>query len=97
MIQQKSTELLFSLLLANHTFTDLERGIAQVLHVQKMFGLLAGDLANMVPYDCDLVEECKKYADSMLHHAEEHLSMQWQYKAEQARQLEGAQQKRVAE
>jgi RNA polymerase-associated protein CTR9 len=97
MIQQKSAELLFSLLPAKRTLADLEHGIAQVLHVQRMFGSLAGDPANAVPYDCDLVEERKKYADSMLHHAEEHLSVQRQYEAKQARQLEGAQQKCAAE
>ena len=48
-------------------------------------------------YDCDLVEERKTYVDSMLHHAEEHMSTQCQYEAEQATCLEGARQKCATE
>lgn len=97
MIQQKSAELLFSLTPAKRTLADLERGIARAVHAQKMFGSLAADPANAVPYDRDLAEERKKYADSMLRRAEEHLSAQRQYEAEQAARLEGARQKRAAE
>jgi len=97
MIQQKSAELLFSLPSAKRTLADLERGIARAVHAQKMFGSLAADPASAVPYDRDLAEERKKYADSMLRRAEEHLSAQRQYEAEGAARLEGARQKRAAE
>ena len=97
MIQQKSAELLFSLTPAKRTLVDLERGIARAVQAQKMFGSLAADPASAVPYDRDLAEERKKYADSMLRRAEEHLSAQRQYEAEQAARLEGARQKRAAE
>ncbi|KAF8472978.1 RNA polymerase II-associated protein [Russula ochroleuca] len=97
MIQQKSAELLFSLPPAKRTLADLERGIARATHAQKMFGSLAADPANAVPYDRDLAEERKKYADSMLRRSEEHMSAQRQYEAEQAARLEGARQKRAAE
>jgi RNA polymerase-associated protein CTR9 len=97
MIQQKSAELLFSLQPGKRTLADLERGIARATHAQKMFGSLAADPASAVPYDRDLAEERKKYADSMLRRAEEHLSAQRQHEAEQAARLEGARQKRAAE
>lgn len=97
MIQQKSAELLFSLAPAKRTLTDLERGIARAVHAQKMFGSLAENPASAVPYDRDLAEERKKYADSMLRRAEEHLSAQRQYEAEQAARMEGARQRRAAE
>ena len=97
MIQQKSAELLFSLPPAKRTLADLERGIARAVHAQKMFGSLAADPASAVPYDRGLAEERKKYADSMLRRAEEHLSAQRQYEAEQAARLEGARQRRAAE
>ena len=97
MIQQKSAELLFSLPPAKRSLADLERGIARAVHAQKMFGSLAADPASAVPYDRDLAEERKKYADSMLRRAEEHLSAQRQYEAEQAARLEGARQRRAAE
>jgi RNA polymerase-associated protein CTR9 len=97
MIQQKSAELLFSLAPAKRSLAELERGIARAVHAQKMFGSLATDPASAVPYDRDLAEERKKYADSMLRRAEEHLSAQRQYEAEQAARLEGARQKRAAE
>jgi RNA polymerase-associated protein CTR9 len=97
MIQQKSAELLFSLPAAKRTLQDLERGIARAVHAQKMFGSLAADAASAVPYDRDLAEERKKYADSMLRRAEEHLSAQRQYEAELAARQEGARQKRAAE
>ena len=97
MIQQKSAELLFSLPPAKRTLAELERGIARAVHAQKMFGSLAADPANAVPYDRDLAEERKKYADSMLRRSEEHMSAQRQYEAEQAARLEGARQKRAAE
>jgi len=97
MIQQKSAELLFSLQPGKRSLADLERGIARAMHAQKMFGSLAADPASAVPYDRDLAEERKKYADSMLRRAEEHLSAQRQHEAEQAARLEGARQKRAAE
>lgn len=97
MIQQKSAELLFSLQPGKRTLADLERGIARAMHAQKMFGSLAADPASAVPYDRDLAEERKKYADSMLRRAEEHLSAQRQHEAEQAARMEGARQKRAAE
>ncbi|KAH9956945.1 RNA polymerase II-associated protein [Lactifluus volemus] len=97
MIQQKSAELLFSLAPGKRTLADLQRGIARAMHAQKMFGSLAAETTIPVPYDRDLAEERKKYADSMLRRAEEHLSVQRQYEAEQASRLEGARQKRAAE
>jgi len=97
MIQQKSAELLFSLAPAKRSLAELKRGIARAVHAQKMFGSLATDPAGAVPYDRDLAEERKKYADSMLRRAEEHLSAQRQYEAEQAARMEGARQKRAAE
>jgi RNA polymerase-associated protein CTR9 len=97
MIQQKSAELLFSLQPTKRTLADLERGIARAVHAQKMFGSLAADPANAVPYDRLLAEERKKYADSMLRRSEEHLSAQRQYEAEQTARLEGARQRRAAE
>ncbi|KAI0250124.1 RNA polymerase II-associated protein [Lactifluus subvellereus] len=97
MIQQKSAELLFSLPPAKRTLAELQRGIARAVHAQKMFASLAADSASAVPYDRDLAEERKKYADSMLRRAEEHLSAQHQYEAEQAARLEAARQKRAAE
>ncbi|KAH9988468.1 RNA polymerase II-associated protein [Russula compacta] len=97
MIQQKSAELLFSLAPTKRTLADLERGIARAVHAQKMFGSLAANPASAVPYDRDLAEERKKYADSMLRRAEEHLSAQRQYEAEQAARMEGARQRRAAE
>ena len=57
-----------------------------------MFGSLAADPASAVLYDCDLAEERKKDADSMLRCSEEHMSVQCQYEAEQ-----DAWQKRAAE
>jgi RNA polymerase-associated protein CTR9 len=97
MIQQKSAELLFSLAPGKRTLADLQRGIARAMHAQKMFGSLAAETTIPVPYDRDLAEERKKYADSMLRRAEEHLSVQRQYEAEQASRLEGARQRRAAE
>lgn len=97
MIQQKSAELLFSLPPAKRSLADLQRGIAHAVHAQKMFGSLASDPASAVPYDRDLAEERKKYADSMLRRAEEHLSAQRQHEGEQAARMEGARQRRAAE
>ena len=96
MIQQKSAELLFSLPPTKRTLAELQRGIAHAVHAQKMFGSLAAE-ASAVPYDRDLAEERKKYADSMLRRAEEHLSAQRQHEGEQAARMEGARQRRAAE
>lgn len=97
MIQQKSAELLFSLPPTKRTLAELQRGIAHAVHAQKMFASLASDPASAVPYDRDLAEERKKYADSMMRRAEEHLSAQRQHEGEQAARMEGARQRRAAE
>lgn len=97
MIQQKSAELLFSLPPTKRTLAELQRGIAHAMHAQKMFGSLASDPASAVPYDRDLAEERKKYADSMLRRADEHLSAQRQHEGEQTARMEGARQRRAAE
>jgi uncharacterized protein (DUF924 family) len=55
-----------------------------------MFASLAADSAIAMPYDRDLAKERKKYMYSMLRHAEEPMSAQHQYEAEQAARMEGA-------
>ena len=45
------------------------------VHAQLLV-LLAADPASVVLYDRDLVEERRKYANSILHRSEEHMSAQ---------------------
>ncbi|KAF8813945.1 RNA polymerase II-associated protein [Phlegmacium glaucopus] len=97
MIQQKSAELLFSINVTKRTLKDLEKVIGQATHAQKLFASLAGDKSAVVPYDRDIADNRRKYGDTMLRKAEEHLTNQRQFEAENQARLETARRKRQEE
>ena len=97
MIQQKAVELLFALKPAKRTLQDLERGIEQASNAQKLFAALAADPAQSVPYSKDIADQRKKYGDSLMRKADDHLSAQRQHEAEQAARMEAARQRRHEE
>jgi len=51
----------------------------------------------MVPYNRDLADQRRKYGDSMLRRADEHLATQRQFDAEVQAKLDNARQKRQEE
>ncbi|KAI0319009.1 RNA polymerase II-associated protein [Amylostereum chailletii] len=97
MIQQKAAEMLFSLKPDKRTLKDLERAIQHAGHAQKLFAALAADSSAAVPYSRDIADQRKKYGDSMLRRADDHLTAQRQYEAEQFARLDAARQKRQEE
>jgi RNA polymerase-associated protein CTR9 len=58
---------------------------------------LAGDKSAVVPYDRDIADNRRKYGDTMLRKAEEHLANQRQYEADNQARLETARRKRQEE
>ncbi|KAM6502121.1 RNA polymerase II-associated protein [Amanita muscaria] len=97
MIQQKSAEMLFAISPSKRTLKDLERVIEQAVHAQKLFGSLASDHSPMVPYSRDIADQRRKYGESMLRKADEHIAAQQQYEAETHAKLEAARRKRQEE
>ncbi|KAI0044199.1 RNA polymerase II-associated protein [Auriscalpium vulgare] len=97
MIQQKAAEMMFALPSAKRTLKDLQRAIEHASHAQKMFASLAADPSTSLPYNRDIADQRKKYGDSMLRRAEEHLVAQRQHEGEQHARLEAARQKRLEE
>ena len=58
---------------------------------------MAGDKSAVVPYDRDIADNRRKYGDTMLRKAEEHLANQRQYEADNQARLETARRKRQEE
>jgi len=97
MIQQKAAEMLFALDKSKRTLKDLQRAIEHAVNAQKLFASLASDKAPAVPYSRDLADQRRKYGDSMLRRADEHLATQRQHEAELLAKLEAARRKRNEE
>ncbi|KAJ6538839.1 hypothetical protein DFH09DRAFT_1397490 [Mycena vulgaris] len=97
MLQQKSAEMLFSLPTTKRTLKDLKRSTEQANNAQKLFASLASDKASMVPYSREIVDQRRRYGDTILRKSEEHLATQKQYEAEVQAKLDTARQKRQEE
>jgi RNA polymerase-associated protein CTR9 len=97
MIQQKAAELLFGLSPAKRTLKDLEETISQANHAQRIFGSLAADTSPFLPYNIELADQRRKYGESMLRRADEHLATQKEFEAEAQARLDAARQKRQDE
>ncbi|KAN0091495.1 hypothetical protein V8E55_005061 [Tylopilus felleus] len=97
MIQQKTAELMFGLGPAKRTLKDLEWSIVQANHAQRIFGSLAADTSPFLPYSVELADQRRKYGESMLRRADEHLSVQREFEAEAQARLDAARQKRLEE
>ncbi|KAF8629244.1 hypothetical protein AX17_005823 [Amanita inopinata Kibby_2008] len=94
MIQQKSAEMLFTIPPAKRSLKELARVIEQAAHAQKLFGSLASDKSQMVPYSRDIADQRRKYGDSMLRKGDEHIAVQQQYEAETQAKLDTARRRR---
>ena len=72
MVQQKATEMLFGLPPAKRTLQELEDAIEKAGKAQVSFGQLAED-EGQVPYSKDVADQRRKYGESLLRRADEHL------------------------
>ncbi|KAJ8515561.1 hypothetical protein ONZ45_g7046 [Pleurotus djamor] len=97
MIQQKSAEMLFALPPAKRTLKDLQRAIDYAGHAQKLFASLVADRASALPYSRDIADQRRKYGDSMLRKAGDHLASQKEHEAETQARLEAARARRQEE
>ncbi|KAF9227093.1 TPR-like protein [Gyrodon lividus] len=97
MIQQKAAELLFGLSPAKRTLKDLLWAISQANHAQRIFASLAADTSPFLPYNIELADQRRKYGESMLRRADEHLATQKEFEAEAQGRLDAARQKRQEE
>ncbi|KAK7056429.1 protein required for normal CLN1 and CLN2 G1 cyclin expression [Paramarasmius palmivorus] len=97
MIQQKCAEMLFSMPPAKRKLDDLKRVIEQAGNAQKLFASLASDKASAVPYSRDIADQRRKYGDTMLRKATEHLAAQTQFEEEAKARLDAARAKRQEE
>ncbi|KAH0828123.1 hypothetical protein J3R83DRAFT_3795 [Lanmaoa asiatica] len=65
--------------------------------VYSIFGSLAADTSAFLPYSVELADQRRKYGESMLRRADEHLTAQREFEAEAQARLEAARQKRQEE
>ncbi|TFK74286.1 RNA polymerase II-associated protein [Pluteus cervinus] len=97
MIQQKSAEMLFAMKPANRTLKDLQQVIENANDAQRLFGQLAADTSDHLPYPPDLADQRRRYGEGMLRKAEDHLSAQRQHEDEVHAKLDAARRKRQEE
>ncbi|KIK69347.1 hypothetical protein GYMLUDRAFT_214453 [Collybiopsis luxurians FD-317 M1] len=97
MIEQKSAEMLFSIPPAKRTLKDLERVIEMAQHALKLFGALASDKSQQVPYSRDIADQRRKYGENMLRKKDDHLSAQTKFEGETQARLDQARQIRLEE
>ena len=65
--------------------------------LNRIFASLANVKTQLVPYNKDIADNRRKYGESMLRRAEEHLNAQKQHEAETQARLEAARRKRQEE
>jgi RNA polymerase-associated protein CTR9 len=63
----------------------------------RLFASLASDKSPLVPYSRDIADQRRKYGESMLRKADEHLATQRQFEAEAQARLSSVRQKRQEE
>ncbi|KAF9527372.1 RNA polymerase II-associated protein [Crepidotus variabilis] len=97
MIQQKSAELLFSINVNKRSLKDLQSAIDSATHAQKVFASLAADKSQVVPYDRDIAGHRRKYGESMLRKADEHIANQARHEDEMHARVEAARKRRLEE
>ncbi|KAJ4490912.1 RNA polymerase II-associated protein [Lentinula aciculospora] len=97
MIQQKSAEMLFSLPPAKRTLKDLQRVIEMAQHAHKLFGALASDKSQQVPYSRDIADQRRKYGENMLRKKDDHISAQTKHEGDSQARLDVARQIRLEE
>ena len=90
MIQQKAAEMLFALPPAKRTLAELESGIAQAGRAQQLFAQLAEDRSEAVPYSRDVADQRRKYGESMLRRADEHVRAQREHEGAVQARMEDA-------
>ncbi|THH04202.1 hypothetical protein EW145_g5695 [Phellinidium pouzarii] len=92
MIEQKAAEMLFATAPAKRTLTDLKHAVEQGAHAQKLFASLASDKSPSVPYSRDIADQRRKYGESLLRRADEHMGAQDRHEtAQETRQTEARQ------
>jgi RNA polymerase-associated protein CTR9 len=64
---------------------------------QSLFASLASDKANPLPYSRDIADQRRKYGESLLRKAHEHIALQEAHEAEVKERLNVARQKRQEE
>jgi RNA polymerase-associated protein CTR9 len=62
-----------------------------------MFGSLASDASAFLPYDRGIADQRRKYGESILRRADEHLASQETYEQEVQQKLEAARRRRMDE
>ncbi|KAI5118232.1 hypothetical protein M0805_008868 [Coniferiporia weirii] len=97
MIEQKAAEMLFATAPAKRTLADLKRAVEQGVHAQKLFASLAADKSPAVPYSREIADQRRKYGESVLRRADEHIGAQKQHEAEQEERQAKARQRRQEE
>ncbi|KAJ3844010.1 RNA polymerase II-associated protein [Lentinula raphanica] len=97
MIQQKSAEMLFQLPPAKRTLKDLQRVIDMAQHAHKLFGALASDKSQQVPYSRDIADQRRKYGENMLRKKDDHIFAQMKHEGETQARLDAARQIRMEE
>lgn len=63
----------------------------------RLFASLASDKSPLVPYSRDIADQRRKYGESMLRKADDHLAIQRQFEEEAHAKLSSARQKRQEE
>jgi RNA polymerase-associated protein CTR9 len=62
-----------------------------------MFASLAADKSHFIPYSLDIADQRRKYGESMLRKADEHLATQEAYEQEAREKLDAARRRRMDE
>lgn len=77
--------------------SDVQPTSADLHVIFSVFGSLAADTSPFLPYSVELADQRRKYGESMLRRADEHLTAQREFEAEAQARLEAARQKRQEE
>lgn len=97
-IEQKASELVFSLPVSKRTLEELKEALEYASHAQSLLSLLSQDNSPVgLPYDRDMAQQRHQYGTALLRKGSDQVTQQEKYEAEHEAQLHAAREIRMAE
>jgi RNA polymerase-associated protein CTR9 len=97
-IEQKASELVFSLPVAKRTLEELNEALEHSTHAQNLLFLLSEDnSAGGLPYDRDMAQQRHRYGTALLRKGADQVLQQEKHEGDHKAKIEAAREVRTAE
>ncbi|CDZ96575.1 TPR-containing nuclear phosphoprotein that regulates K() uptake [Phaffia rhodozyma] len=97
MIEQKAAEMLIALPTDQRTLAELQDGLKQAVHAQKIFLALASDKSKNLPYNPEMADQRYRYGSSIIRRGPAEVEKQTAYEQDAQATVAAAMQRREEE